>query len=188
MGEQIHRRKDGIMSTLVAIGYPDETTGTAAAEEARRLADDLAIQPEAIAVVSRDARGVFQVSTYHHAVGADTSWGMSWGLLFGLVFFIPVFGMTAGAGLRGLLDKVAETGVDGRFQEQARELLRPGTSAVFFVADRVSPETAVEGLSRYGGTVLRTALSKDREKQLQDVLHGSGTVANSPDRSRANAP
>ena len=26
------------MSTLVAIGYPDETTATAAAEEARRLA------------------------------------------------------------------------------------------------------------------------------------------------------
>jgi hypothetical protein len=35
------------MSTLVAIGYPDESTATAAAEEAHRLARDLIIQPDA---------------------------------------------------------------------------------------------------------------------------------------------
>ena len=27
------------------------------------------------------------------------------------------------------------------------------------------------------GTVLKTSLSKDDEKELQDVLHGSGTAA-----------
>lgn len=31
------------MSTLVAIGYPDETTATEAADEAERLAKDLII-------------------------------------------------------------------------------------------------------------------------------------------------
>src|SRR2546423_11140429 len=42
------------MATLVAIGYPDEVTATAAADEARRLARDLIIEPDAIAVIIRD--------------------------------------------------------------------------------------------------------------------------------------
>jgi hypothetical protein len=33
------------MATLIAIGYPDEATPTAAGDEARRLARDLIIQP-----------------------------------------------------------------------------------------------------------------------------------------------
>ena len=37
------------MTDLIAIGYPDETTADAAADEAERLAVDLIIQPEAIA-------------------------------------------------------------------------------------------------------------------------------------------
>jgi hypothetical protein len=43
------------MSALVAIGYPDETTGSAAAE-AHRLAADVIVEPEAIAVQLAQAR------------------------------------------------------------------------------------------------------------------------------------
>ena len=42
------------MADLIAIGYPDEATAEAAAGEARRLAQDLIIQPDAIAVIVRD--------------------------------------------------------------------------------------------------------------------------------------
>lgn len=164
------------MSTLVAIGYPDETTATAAAEEARRLAADLIIEPEAIAVISRDADGKFHVNTTHHAVGDGASWGMFWGFLFGLLFFIPVFGMAIGAGLGALMGKVAKTGIDKQFQEQVRDMVQPGTSALFLVVDKVTPDKAVEGLSRYGGTVLKSSLSKDQEKELQDALHGTETT------------
>ena len=45
------------MADLIAIGYPDETTADAAADEARRLAQDLIIQPDAIAVITRDNDG-----------------------------------------------------------------------------------------------------------------------------------
>jgi uncharacterized membrane protein len=39
------------MADLIATGYPDETTADAAAGEARRLAADLIIQPDAIVVI-----------------------------------------------------------------------------------------------------------------------------------------
>ena len=95
-------------------------------------------------MISRDAEGKFQVSTNHHAVGAGASWGMFWGFLFGLLFFIPVFGMAVGAGLGALMGKVAKTGIDKQFQDQVRDMLQPGTSALFLVVDKVTPDKAVE--------------------------------------------
>ena len=37
-------------------------------------------------------------------------------------------------------------------------------------ADR--PDKAVEALSKYGGTVLKTSLSREGERELQEALHG----------------
>ncbi len=119
------------MSDLIAIGYPDETTAELAATEARRLARDLIIEPDAIAVIVRDSEGKFHVHTSHNPVGAGATWGMFWGLLFGLLFFIPFFGLAIGAGMGAL--------------------------------------------SQFGGTVLKSSLSKEGEKDLQDALHGGAS-------------
>jgi uncharacterized membrane protein len=160
------------MSTLVAIGYPDEGTAAEAAEEAQRLAADLIIEPDAIAAIRRDAEGRFHVTTNHHAVAGGASYGMFWGLLFGLIFFIPFFGMAVGAGLGALLGKVAESGIDKDFQRQVRDLVQPGSSALFLVVEKVTPDKAVDALRPFGGTVLKSSLSKEAEAQLQEALHG----------------
>jgi uncharacterized membrane protein len=165
------------MSDLIAIGYPDEATAEAAADEARRLARDLIIEPDAIAVIVRDEEGKFHVHTSHHPVGGGATWGMFWGLLFGVLFFVPFFGLAIGAGLGALMGKVTKSGIDKAFQEQVRDLLKPGTSALFLMVEKVTPDKAVEALSKYGGTVLKTSLSKDAEKELQDALHGSAEPA-----------
>ena len=165
------------MSTLIAIGYPDETTATAAADEAERLAGDLIIQPDAIAVIRRDREGKYHVTTNHHAVGAGATWGMFWGLLFGLLFFIPVFGMALGAGMGALMGKIEKSGIDEAFQDQVRGMLQPGTSALFLVVEKVTPDKAVAAMSKYGGTVLKTSLSADTEAALQEALHGESVTA-----------
>ncbi|WP_433727640.1 DUF1269 domain-containing protein [Actinoplanes sp. CA-051413] len=161
------------MSTLVAIGYPDETTAAAAAKEAHRLARDLTIEPDAIAAIRRDADGRFHVQTSHHAVGAGASWGMYWGLLFGVIFFIPFLGMAIGAGLGTLIAKVARNGIDEDFQNQVRDLVKPGTSALFLVLGSAAPDKAAESLSGFGGTVLKSSLSEQAEAELREALHGS---------------
>ena len=163
------------MADLIAIGYPDEATAEAAADEARRLAQDLIIEPDAIAVIVRDDKGDYHVHTHHHLVGGGATWGMFWGLLFGLLFFIPVFGMAIGAGLGALMGKVTKSGIDKQFQDQVRGMLQPGTSALFLMVEKVTPDKAVEAMSKYGGTVLKTSLSKEGEKELQDALHGATT-------------
>src|SRR6201981_637822 len=144
------------MADLIAIGYPDQATATAAADEARRLSQDLIIEPDAIAVIVRDSEGKYHVHTSHHPVGSGATWGMFWGLLF----FIPVFGMAVGAGMGALMGKVTKTGIDKQFEDQVRGMIQPGTSALFLMVEKVTPDKAVEAMSQYGGTVLKTSLSK----------------------------
>jgi uncharacterized membrane protein len=82
--------------------------------------------------------------------------------------------MAVGAGMGALMGKVSKSAVDKQFQDQVREMLQPGTSALFMVVEKVTPDKAVEALSQFGGTVLKSSLSNDAQQQLQEELHGQG--------------
>jgi uncharacterized membrane protein len=160
------------VADLIAIGYPDETTAIEAASEAERLAHELIIQPDAIAAIVCNKEGKYKVVTNHHQVGSGATWGGFWGLLFGMLFFVPIFGMALGAGFGTLMGKLEKSGVDREFQEQVRAMLKPGTSALFLVVEKVTPDKAVDALSKYGGTVLKSSLPRETEEELQDALQG----------------
>ena len=161
------------VATLVAIGYEDEATALDAARAAEALADELMLQPDAIATVVRDERGTFRVATSHHAVGTGATWGMVWGLLFGVLFFVPFLGMALGAGLGALVGRLERSGVEKEFQEQVRGLVKPGTSALFLIVEQGSPDGVLDALSSYGGAVLQSSLSQETTEALQDALHGT---------------
>jgi uncharacterized membrane protein len=165
------------MADLVAIGYPDETTALEAQAEAEHLAQDLIIQPDAIAAIVRHTDGKFKVHSSAHPVAGGTAYGMFWGLLFGLLFFVPFFGMAVGAGIGALMGKIEKSGVNKEFQKQVQEMLKPGTSALFMVIEKATPDKAVDALSKYGGTVLKTSLSKEAEAELQAELGGAPSQA-----------
>ena len=88
----------------------------------------------------------------------------SGGFLFGLLFFIPVFGMAVGAGMGALMGRFAKTSIDQQFQDQVRGMVQPGTSALFLMVEKVTPDKAVEAMSKYGGTVLKTSSVQGRRK------------------------
>jgi uncharacterized membrane protein len=158
------------MADLVAIGYPDESTGVEAMRTAEELAADLIIQPDQIAAIVRHKDGKFQVITNHHEVGGGAAWGGFWGLFFGLIFFVPVLGLAVGAGMGALMGKFAKSGIDKEFEAQVRDMLKPGTSALFMVVEKVTPDKAIAALSQYGGTVLKSSLPADTEQLLQQEL------------------
>jgi uncharacterized membrane protein len=85
--------------------------------------------------------------------------------------------MAVGAGLGALMGKFAKTSIDKQFQDQVRGMLTPGTSALFLMVEKVTPDKAVEAMSKYGGTVLKTSLYKEDETEHQDALHGGQAVA-----------
>jgi uncharacterized membrane protein len=97
---------------------------------------------------------------------------MFWGSLFGLLFFIPVLGMAVGAWMGGLFGTLERGRIDKQFREQVRDMIQPDTSCLFLLLEKVSADKAVVAMSKYGGTVLKTSLSEEDEKALQEALHG----------------
>jgi len=160
------------MATLVAIGYPDQGTAEQARETVRQLESELIIQAEQVASISRDPEGKYHVHTSHGgaSAGAGAWWGGFWGFLFGLLFFIPFAGLAIGAGMGALFGHFGEKGLDKAFQQQVRDYLKPGTSALFMVIEQATPDKAIAALQQYGGTVIKTSLSEEDTKKLQEAL------------------
>jgi uncharacterized membrane protein len=166
------------VATLVAIGYPDQGTAEQAMETVRQLEGDLVIQAEQVAAISRDMEGKYHVHTQHGGASAAGGawWGGFWGFLFGLLFFIPFAGLALGAGMGALFGHFGEKGIDKAFQQQVRDYVQPGTSALFLIIDKVTPDKAIAAMQQYGGTVIRTSLSDEDTKRLQDALEPSTPI------------
>ena len=111
------------------------------------------------------------------SAGAGAWWGGFWGLLFGMLFFIPFAGLALGAGMGALFGHFGEKGIDKAFQQQVRDYLKPGTSALFMVIEQATPDKAIAALQQYGGTVIRTSLSEEDTKKLQDALQPPAPVS-----------
>jgi uncharacterized membrane protein len=141
-------------------------------DEVGHLAQELIIQPDAVAAIVRGEDGKFRTITNQHEVGAGATWGMFWGLLFGILFFVPIFGMAVGAAFGALGGKLAKDSISKDFQNQVREHMQPGTSALFMVVEQMTTDKALEGLSKFGGDVIKTSLSDEDEAEIQAHLHG----------------
>jgi uncharacterized membrane protein len=170
------------VATLVAIAYPDEGTAEEARKTVQRLEGDFLVEADEVAAISRDAKGNYHVTTTHGAAsaGGGAARGAFWGFLFGLLFLIPFAGAAIGAGLGALVGHVGEHVIDGRFQDEVRDQLKPGTSALFLILEKVTPDRVTEALSQHGGTVIRTSLSEDATARLQEALHPPATAPSAP--------
>ncbi len=162
------------MATLVAIGYPDQGTAQQALETVHKLEAELIIQADQVAAISRDQEGKLHTYTGHGAAGTSggAAIGGLWGFLFGLLFFIPFAGLAIGAGMGALFGHFGENAIDKQFQQQVRDYLKPGTSALFMVIEQATPDKAVAALEQYGGTVIKTSLSDEDTQKLQEALQG----------------
>jgi uncharacterized membrane protein len=160
------------MATLVAIGYPDQATAEEARHTVEQLESELVIQADQVAAISRDMDGKYHVHTTHGggSAGGGAVWGGFWGLLFGLLFFVPFAGWAVGAGLGALFGHLGKKGIDQAFQQQVRDYVKPGTSALFMMIEKAMPDKAIAALEQYGGTVIKTSLSEEDTRKLQEAL------------------
>jgi uncharacterized membrane protein len=78
--------------------------------------------------------------------------------------------------LGALFGHLRDKAIDQTFQQQVRDHLQPGTSALFMIIQHVTPDKAIAALEQYGGTVIRTSLSNEDAKKLQDALQPPSTA------------
>jgi uncharacterized membrane protein len=169
------------MSELIVLGYDSEEKAQQVYEELGRLQKDLIIQLDTAAVVSRDTEGKLHTKTEDHLVAGGALGGMFWGMLFGLLFLVPFAGMVIGGALGAVFGGIGHMGIDDQFKKQVQDLLQPGTSAVFMIVSKVTPDKAIDALRPYGGTVLKTSLPEDVEKKLMTELVGEQPAAGTPE-------
>ncbi len=93
-----------------------------------------------------------------------------WGTLIGLLFLNPLLGAAAGAGAGALGGYLSDVGIDDRFIKDAAGALSPGQAALCVLVRRVTADKVVQAMAQFGGTVLRTSLTAEQERKLQDGL------------------
>jgi len=164
------------MSHLIAIAYDDIFK----AEEVRltlaKLQREHLIELEDAAVVVKNAEGKVKLKQAINLTAAGATSGGFWGLLIGTLFLVPLFGAAVGAAAGAIGGALSDIGVDDDFMRELGETLQPDTSALFILVKKVTPDKVLDEVSKYGGKILRTSLSKDDEEQLQEVLNNRGVL------------
>ena len=89
---------------------------------------------------------------------------MFWGLLFGILFFVPILGIAMGAGFGALFGKIQESGISKEFISQVRGQSTRDLGAVHGRREG-DPRQGDRGAQEYGGTVIKSSLSKETEQR-----------------------
>lgn len=165
------------MAELIVIGYPDETTAANVMQELEAAEMEYLVDFADAAVIVRNQKGKLKIMTTDHIVGATTLGGMFWGTLLGLVFLAPMAGMAIGGLLGAASGGLTRLGIKDDFRNQVSDLVKPGTSAILAVIRKMTPDKVIEQIRPYGGTVLRSSLTREDEEELIATLHGAGARA-----------
>jgi uncharacterized membrane protein len=166
------------MSDLVAVSFKGEDTADQVLNKLAALQKEHLIDLEDACVVVRDASGNVRLKQAMNLVGAGAaSGGLSgamWGTLIGLLFLNPLAGLLTGAafgaGTGALSGALVDYGIDDEFIRSLGATIEPGSSALFVLVRRVTPDKVLPELRPFRGTVLRTSLSTEQEERLRQAL------------------
>jgi uncharacterized membrane protein len=155
----------------IAIGYGDEQAAALAEREVRRLAGAGVFAPAFVAAVARDRAGRYRAAG-QRGLTAGATWHMLRGIVaLGALTYRPLLGAITAAS--AVADLAGGRVRDRAFEQDVRDMLEPGTSVLLLVVDKVTPDEALEPLSRFGGAVLKSSLSREAEHELADALRGA---------------
>ncbi|MEJ2058615.1 MAG: DUF1269 domain-containing protein [Desulfofustis sp.] len=158
------------MSNLVVIGFDDETTAFEMRAKLAKMQKEYLIEMEDVVVVTKDENDKVQLHQAMNLTAAGAVGGSFWGLLIGMIFLNPLVGAAVGAGAGAISGKLTDIGVDDKFMKDLGESFKPGTSALFVLVRKATPDKVLEGLKGFKGKVLQTSLTKDKEEELRKTL------------------
>jgi uncharacterized membrane protein len=180
------------MAELIVVGFKkDMYRASAVLNELSQLNDDWVVDLHDAVAVYRDYNGKLRVDqSYQMTTGEGAAWGGLWGLLIGATLAIPftagasaaaagtalatgaISGTALGAGL-GAVDADSwkdEFGIPEEFVKQVGAMIQPGDSAIYAILRVGDPDVVAEKFRGYGGTILRTTLSRDQQAKVEQVL------------------
>ena len=161
------------MSDLVVIGFDDEHKAFEMRATLAKLQKEYLIEMEDVVVVTKDDKGKVKLHQAVNLTAAGAVGGSFWGMLIGMIFLNPLIGAAVGAGAGALSGKLSDIGINDTFMKELGETIHPGTSALFILVRKVTPDKVLDQLKEFKGKVLKTSLTADKEEALRKVLEQS---------------
>ena len=161
------------MSTLVVIGYDDEFKAEEVRLKLRKLQKDYLIDLEDAVVAVKNDKGKVKLHQAINLTAAGAIGGGFWGSLIGLIFLNPLLGAAVGATAGAVSGALTDVGINDKFMKELADAMNPGSSALFVLVRKATPDKVLEEVKGTGGKILKTSLSHDDEARLEAALNAA---------------
>jgi len=158
------------MSTLVVIEYDDMFKAEETRLRLRKMQKDYLIDLEDAVVAVKDQQGKVKLNQAVNLTAAGALTGGFWGALIGLIFLNPLLGIAVGAGAGAVSGALTDVGINDNFMKELAGGLTPGSSALFVLARKATPDKVLEEMRGTGGKILKSSLTHEDEAKLQAAL------------------
>jgi uncharacterized membrane protein len=162
--------KEADMSNLVVIGFDDEHTAFEMRAALVKMQKEYLIEMEDVVVVTKDEKDEVKLHQAVNLTAAGAAGGGFWGMLIGMIFLNPLLGVAMGAGAGAVSGALSDIGISNDFMKELGDTFKPGTSALFVLVKKATPDKVLEQLSQFKGRVIRTSLTADKESELRAAL------------------
>ena len=160
------------MSDLIAISFDSKEKAQQALERAREMQKQHLLDLADAVIVTRDDQGKVRLQQSLNLTAAGAASGGMWGTLVGLLFLNPLIGLAVGAASGALAGSLQDYGINDKFMKDMGNELKPGTSALFVLVRKSTPDRVLPELRELGGKVFTTSLSRENEQKLRGALEG----------------
>ncbi len=165
------------MSDLIVVGFDDQQKAEEVRLELQKLQKEYLIDLEDAVVAVKNEDGKIKLHQAFNLTAAGAISGGFWGSLIGLLFLNPLLGAAVGASAGAVGGALTDIGIDDKFMKELAASLKPGSSVLFVLVRKSTPDKVLEDLSKFQGKVLNTSLSHEDEAKLQAALDSAKPTA-----------
>ncbi|WP_291992136.1 DUF1269 domain-containing protein [Candidatus Accumulibacter sp. ACC003] len=158
------------MSNLVVIAYDDQFKAEEVRTMLRKMQQEYLIDLEDAVVAVKDDKGKVKLHQMYKLAAAGALSGGFWGALIGLIFMSPLLGMAVGASAGAVSGALTDVGINDDFMKHLAASFKNGTSVLFVLVRKATPDKVLAELQGTGGKVIKTSLTHAEEEKLQAVL------------------
>jgi len=162
------------MSNLIVVRFNNAADAFEMRAALAKMQAQYLIEMEDAVVVTRDAKGAVQLHQAMNLTAAGAVSGAFLGTLIGLLFLNPLLGAAVGAGSGALSGRFADLGINDQFMRDLGATLTPGSSELWVLVRKSTPDKVLEGLKPFAGKgrVMQTSLTRDKEDELRKFMEG----------------
>ena len=158
------------MADLIVIAYDDIHKAEEVRLKLLKMQGEYLIDMEDAVVAFRDEKGKVRLNQIQNLTASGAVSGGFWGTLIGIIFLNPLLGMAAGAGAGAISGALTDVGINNNFMKEIASGFQNGTSALFVLVRKVTPDKVLAELEGSGGKILQTSLTHEKEEKLQAAL------------------